>query len=39
MKMLTMENERLVTMEILLTVKGDSDQIHQEYLEKTFLLK
>lgn len=39
MKMISTENERLVTMEFLLTVKGDSEQIHQEYPEKTCLLK
>lgn len=39
MKMMTIENGRLVTMEFLLTVKGDSEQIHREYPEKTCLLK
>lgn len=39
MKMMTIENGSLVTMEFLLTVKGDSEQIHREYPEKTCLLK
>lgn len=37
MKMMTMEKERLVTMEILLTVKGDSERITPRIPEEDFL--